>query len=150
MRKPRPARQEDIEAIRLCARLAYEKYVERIGRAPAPMVADFDHHIRKREIHVLEGDGGALAGYVVFYPRCDCMFLENVAVPPEYQGNGYGRLLIEFVEREAVKSELDTISLYTNVHMSENLGLYKALGYRETDRRHEDGFDRVFFEKQLA
>jgi len=150
MRKPRPALPADADAIRQCARLSYQKYIERIGHPPAPMVADFDAHIRNGEIHVLEGDGGVIAGYVVFSAKADHMFLENVAVAPDQQGNGYGRRLIQLVEDKAGDVELDTVRLYTNVHMRENLGLYEALGYRETGRRREDGFDRVFFEKRLA
>jgi len=33
--------------------------------------------------------------------------------------------------------------------MQENLSLYRHLGYIETDRRYEDGFDRVYFEKRV-
>jgi hypothetical protein len=33
--------------------------------------------------------------------------------------------------------------------MTENLGLYPRLGYQQFDRRVEDGFDRVYFEKTL-
>ena len=56
---------------------------------------------------------------------------------------------MDLVEREAVRSKLTGVSLYTNVLMHENLELYRALGYQETDRRHEDGFDRVYFLKRL-
>ena len=34
--------------------------------------------------------------------------------------------------------------------MTENLELYPRLGYREVDRREEDGFSRVFFRKRLG
>jgi hypothetical protein len=34
--------------------------------------------------------------------------------------------------------------------MTENLDFYPRLGYLETQRVHEDGFDRVYFEKVLA
>jgi hypothetical protein len=33
--------------------------------------------------------------------------------------------------------------------MTENLSLYAALGYEETGRATEDGFDRVYFRKSL-
>ena len=33
--------------------------------------------------------------------------------------------------------------------MTENLSFYPRMGYAEVDRRHEDGFDRVFFEKPV-
>lgn len=145
----RLAQPKDVDAVRDCARAAYRKYVERIGREPAPMVADFEAHIRRRQMYVIEDDAG-LAGYVVFFRKDDHMFLENVAVPPDRQGNGYGRRLILHAEEEAHRAGLTHVRLYTNVHMRENLGLYKALGYVETGRRREDGFDRVYFEKVLG
>lgn len=37
----RKATTSDVERIQACARSAYAMYVERIGREPAPMVADF-------------------------------------------------------------------------------------------------------------
>ncbi len=144
----RLAEPNDADAIRHCARHAYQKYVERIGRKPAPMIADFEDQIRQRHIWVLEDDD-RLCGYAVFYPQSDRMFLENVAMDPSMQGRGYGRQLMDLVEREAVRSKLTGVSLYTNVLMHENLELYRALGYQETDRRREDGFDRVYFLKRL-
>ena len=37
----RPARMTDLDGIRRCAQAAYAPYVPRIGKAPAPMLADF-------------------------------------------------------------------------------------------------------------
>jgi len=34
--------------------------------------------------------------------------------------------------------------------MTENLSIYPHLGYIEVDRREEDGFSRVYFEKRLG
>jgi hypothetical protein len=34
--------------------------------------------------------------------------------------------------------------------MTENLPFYHGLGFVETERRHEDGFDRVYLRKTLA
>jgi len=42
------------------------------------------------------------------------------------------------------------VHLYTNEKMTDNLSIYPRLGYVEVARRHEDGFDRVFFEKRLS
>ena len=42
------------------------------------------------------------------------------------------------------------VELYTNAQMTENLSLYPRLGYAKTGRRMEDGFDRVFYRKELA
>ena len=150
----RPAETRDLAAITACAEAAYAKYVARIGRKPAPMVADFESQIAAGEVHVAvawEGVGDEeFLGYVVCYPKDGLMHLGNVAVRPEAQGRGAGRALIDFVEDKARADGLPAVDLYTNAKMTENLALYPALGFRETDRRTEDGFDRVFFIKELA
>lgn len=45
---------------------------------------------------------------------------------------------------------MEAVHLYTNEKMVENLAIYPRLGYAETGRRHEDGFNRVYFEKRLT
>ena len=39
------------------------------------------------------------------------------------------------------------LRLYTHSGMTENIELYARLGWQQTDRRDELGFDRVFFSK---
>ena len=145
----RPARQSDLRAVQKCARAAYEIYVARIGRRPAPMIADFEKQIEDGLMHVL-ADGGDVFGFIVFYPQNDHLQLENVAVRPACQGLGYGVQLIKFAEQTAAERDLAAVELYTNAKMTENLKLYPHLGYAEIGRRHEDGFDRVFYRKELC
>lgn len=148
MSEIRQAVRSDLDQIQACAQAAYRMYVERIGRAPAPMVADFDASIEAGELYVSEIDG-QLGGFVVFYARSDHLHLENVAVSPAFQQRGIGRKLIEFVEQKALADGYRRVELYTNAKMTENLGLYPRLGYQQFDRRLEDGFDRVYFKKDL-
>ncbi len=133
----RPAVGDDLAAVADIARAAYAIYVARIGRTPAPMVADFAGHLARGELYVAILDG-TIAGYVVFHPRGDHLHLENVAVGPAAQGLGLGKRLVAFVEDEARRSGRAAVELYTNIHMTENLAMYPALGYRETGRRRED------------
>ena len=146
----RQAVAKDEPAIRDCAEQAYAGYVSLIGRKPAPMVADFAAQIAHGRVHVATGEGDALQGFIVFYPEGRHMLLENVAVLPGAAGRGVGKALIGFCESEARRRGFDAVHLYTNEKMTGNLSLYPRLGYAETGRRTEDGFDRVFFEKALA
>ena len=146
----RPATPADEPSIRDCAERAYIRYVEAMGRTPAPMVADFAAQIGDGIIHVSTGENGALDGFIVFYPRGGAMHLENVAVVPEAAGRGVGKALIGFCEAEARRAGLPAVELYTNVRMVENLSIYPHLGYREIGRWREEGFDRVFFRKEFS
>lgn len=146
IRKTRPA---DLDQVKACAVAAYTRYIERIGRKPAPMVADFAAAIKAETLYVIE-TGTQICGFVVFYACNDYLHLENVAVDPRFQGLGLGMKLIEFVEQQARGGGYGSVELYTNVKMTENLGLYARLGYVEFDRRVEEGFDRIYFRKTLG
>jgi ribosomal protein S18 acetylase RimI-like enzyme len=146
---PSPAVAEQADAVADCARAAYAGYVSRIGREPAPMVADFPAAIAAGEVHVLSV-GRTLVGFIVFRNGPDHLFIENVAVHPDWQGRGFGRRLMVFAEATAFERRLPALRLYTNVKMTENIPFYGRLGFVETERRHEDGFDRIYMEKKLA
>ena len=52
-------------------------------------------------------------------------------------------------EEEAQRLGLTTITLYTNERMTENIELYKRLGYTETERKTEQGYQRVYMRKPV-
>jgi ribosomal protein S18 acetylase RimI-like enzyme len=145
----RLATADDRDAVVRLAEAAYGVYVERIGKRPAPMDADYAGLIDAGLVTVAERDG-ALAGILVLVPMPDHLLVENVAVDPAAQRTGVGRRLMAHAEDEARARGLPELRLYTNEKMVENLSWYPRLGYRETERRAESGFARVFFEKRLT
>ncbi|MEE8535551.1 MAG: GNAT family N-acetyltransferase [Kiloniellales bacterium] len=145
----RRAQARDVPAIIACVRAAYQVYVERMGKEPAPMLADYAALTAADRVRVLELDG-RLAGAIVLFARGDHLFVETIAVDPAFQGRGLGRHLMDFAEAVARDRGLPAIRLYTNVHMTENLSFYDRLGYAVTGRVHEDGYDRVYFEKTVS
>jgi len=144
----RPGCVADLSAVQACARAAYTQYIDRMPIEPAPMHADFAALIEMGHLRVAHLRG-ELTGYVVFYAEGDHVQLENVAVQPALAGQGIGGALIRYVEKYAQAQGYAAVELYTNIAMTENLLMYPALGYRETGRRSEDGFERVFFRKSL-
>ena len=75
--------------------------------------------------------------------------LDNIAVLPDCQGKGFGRALIEFAEAEARRRGFGEIHLYTHALMTENIALYRRIGFVETHRVSEKGYDRVYMTKRL-
>jgi ribosomal protein S18 acetylase RimI-like enzyme len=145
----RPARHEESLWAQALVRRAYALYVPRMGQEPAPMLADYRALIDADEVRVLEEAGSPVA-LIVLRPKEDALFVENIAVDPLAQRKGHGRMLLGFAEDEARRLGLTAIRLYTNAAMTENLAYYPLLGFRETDRREEDGYKRVFFEKRVG
>jgi len=77
------------------------------------------------------------------------LLLDNITVHPEQQGKGLGRDLLELADQEARACGYREIRLYTHVSMTENIELYSRIGWRETHRGRESGFDRVYMQKDL-
>ncbi len=144
----RPARAEDAAVVAAIAQAAYGIYVARIGRMPLPMLADYADLTARDLVHVLDVDG-AVAAYVVLIHEPEALLVENIAVSPAFQKRGLGRALLAFADDAARAAGLQTIRLYTNAAMTENIALYGRCGYVETHRATEDGRHRVYMQKAL-
>jgi ribosomal protein S18 acetylase RimI-like enzyme len=144
----RNAFPHDSARIQSIARAAYGKYVSRIGREPAPMVADFAASIVADRVVVIEV-GELVVGYIVAWPERGAYFIDNIAIDPAWQGQGLGRQLIDHAVHKAKQLQFPAITLYTNVAMTENLAMYAHLGFNETHRAWENGFHRVYMQLAL-
>jgi ribosomal protein S18 acetylase RimI-like enzyme len=147
---PRTAGPDDRAGVEAIVEAAYSPYVERIGKAPGPMLDDYAKLIEAGAVSVLDDPDGAIAAIIVLLPRPDHLLLDNIAVRPDRQGRGLGRRLVAFAESEARRLGHAELRLYTHATMTENIALYTRLGFRETGRGREAGYDRVFMAKQLS
>ena len=145
----RRATTADLADLRQLITDAYTKYIERIGRPPAPMTADYAAALGHSRVWVLES-GDVIVGALVTEGRGNHLLLETIAVASSAQGSGYGRLLLDRAEGDAAELGLTEVRLYTNEAMTENLSFYPRHGYRETGRAVQDGFRRVFFSKTVG
>jgi ribosomal protein S18 acetylase RimI-like enzyme len=145
----RPAIADDAEAMRDVVHAAYAHYVPRLGKPPGPMLDDYAARIAAGQAWVLQ-DAARIVGLLVLEDRPDALLLDNVAVRPECQGAGHGRALMAFAAAEARRRGFRRIVLYTHVLMTENQELYRRIGYVETRRVTEHGFDRVYMQLDLA
>jgi len=139
----------DAAGVQACVLGAFEHYVERIGKPPAPMLLDFESEIEASRVWVVCGDRGVV-GALVQYETDLGFYIDTVAVSPSSQGRGVGRALLEFAEQEAVRRGFRSIYLCTNSMMAENQVLYPRIGYVEYERKKEAGYDRVFYRKALG
>jgi GNAT superfamily N-acetyltransferase len=145
----RRASPADTAALRAVAIAAYEHYTPRIGRPPAPMMADYAAAVHDNETWVA-AEGAVILAFIVLIPRADHLLLDNLAVLPSAQGRGIGSRLLELAEDQARSRGLGEVRLYTNEVMTENLTYYSSRGYTETHRGEQDGYRRVFFRKPVA
>jgi len=109
------------------------------------MVADFASLIAQNLVWISFPNG-----FIVMYSVGTALHIENVAVHPSAQGQGIGGRLMSFAKQHARFLGLNRIELYTNAKMDGPLALYPKLGFVKIDQRIEDGFERVYFAKQLT
>jgi hypothetical protein len=143
----RPAHAGDATAVRACVLAAFAHYVARIGKPPAPMLADYPSLIAAERVWIAERQAETI-GVLVQYGRTTASH-ETVAVHPRHHGTApVGRC--SFAGAEAVRRGFASVHLRTNSRMTENQLLYPKIGYVEYDRRTEAGYDRVFYRKALG
>jgi len=144
----RAATAADVPAIADIVDQAYRYYIDRIGKPPGPMLDDYAARVSEGTVWVLEEEA-VIAAIIVLLPAPHYLLLDNIAVSPARQGLGLGRRLLAFAEDEALRRSYREIQLYTHQTMVENQRLYASIGYEETGRGTEAGYDRVFMRKQL-
>ncbi|KAJ6019591.1 hypothetical protein N7499_009444 [Penicillium canescens] len=141
---------EDIQAIKSMVNSAYSKYIERIGKPPAPMTEDWEQEMETHEVMMLK-DNDQTVGSIDFHvdDQTNSLKINNVVVDVGSQGRGYGYWMMKHAEIEGRERGLSSITLFTNVNMIENVRFYGKLGFIETERKMEDGFERIYFRKSL-
>ena len=117
----RLARAGDRAAVVDCVTAAFGVFIPRIGKPPAPMLADYAALIARRQVHVVE-DEGVVAAVIVLVAEIDHLFVDVVAVRPRRQRQDLGRRLMAFAAGEARRRGLSEIRLYTHEVMSGALG----------------------------
>jgi ribosomal protein S18 acetylase RimI-like enzyme len=145
----RAATAADVSAIANIVDQAYRHYIARIGKSPGPMLDDYAARVSEGTLWVLE-EGAVIAAIIVLLPAPNYLLLDNIAVSPARQSLGLGRRLLAFAEAEALRRGYREIRLYTHQTMVENQRLYASIGYEETGRGSEAGYDRVFMRKRLC
>jgi len=113
---------------------AYQPYVDRINPSDLPPLnVDYADEIRKSEVWIAES-GGKLVGALVLAGGDDEFQIANIAVHPEFQGNGLGRGLLDFAQGEALQRGHTEMRLATHSALDENVSLYRYLGWTEFER----------------
>jgi ribosomal protein S18 acetylase RimI-like enzyme len=144
----RAANAEDVPVVMEIVDQAYRHYIARMGMPPGPMLDDYVARVSEGAVWVLE-EGAVIAAIIVLLPAPNYLLLDNIAVSSTRQGLGLGRRLLAFAEDEALRRGYREIRLYTHQTMLENQRLYTSIGYEETGRGSEAGYNRVFMRKQL-
>lgn len=114
--------------------------------------------VQDRDLRVIvaETEDKKIAGFVMTEFNSSTMrnavHVAQLAVAPEFQGNGIGRALLEQVEETALKNEFDTVTLQVRKGNAKAIGLYESLGFGimgEDRKYYRDGESALEMKKYL-
>ena len=142
----RKAVVEDHKIIISIALKAYEKYVERMGKEPAPMRPI----IQKQDVVFVCEDNKQVIAFAILVKVNDQITLDSIAVDPSHQKKGIGVNFIKFIEQYLIEQKFNKYQLYTNEKMFENIDWYQKIGFKIFKKVTEKGYNRIYFEKELS
>lgn len=76
--------------------------------------------------------------------------IKRMRVHPNYQGRGFGQIILSELEKRARALGYTTLHLDTSVVQLAARKLYEKNGYHEVGRDNYKGLEVILFEKQLA
>lgn len=130
----RQAIAEDSGGLKACMESAYAGYQARMGgRRLPPMDVDYLSEIENYPVWVVESEGCIIGGLIMDFDSGRAS-IANIAVSPDFQGQGIGGRLMQYAEATAREKSFSELHLATHVLLEENLSLYRHLGWQETGR----------------
>lgn len=127
---------------------AYSAYIPLLGRTPPTFFEDFDSHIAKGNLWLLDQDEPA--AMVVLTPNSEYVTIQALCVDPRCQGKGLGRTALQFAEAYTESLGINELRLYTNSLMERNIRIYSQWGFNETHRESYPWGERVHMHKLLT
>jgi ribosomal protein S18 acetylase RimI-like enzyme len=131
-------RRADSGDARMVQQLSADAYIPAymavLGTIPKPATEDYGPRIERGEVWILEIEGEpteiavleANKGYLLIY---------SIAVRPDAQRKGYGKVLLDFADQRAIELGFHEVRLYTNEQMERNLRLYRQHGFVQIGKR---------------
>lgn len=98
-------------------------------------------------------DAGQLIGCVFAAEHPRHFYVGKLAIAPESQGKGIGKLLITEVERLAISVRKPILELQVRIELKSNQEAFSRMGFMETGRTAHPGFSRptsITMRKALA
>jgi len=125
----RLAEDDDRHAVASLQEAAYARNRELLGQEPLPLLAPIDEIFDEYEVWLLEADDGRLVGVLILEPRQEDMLLWSLAVHPDVQRRGLGKLLLQTAELRAGQFGHTILRLYTGAQLQHLIDWYGRHGF---------------------
>ena len=136
----------------------FEKCFTAVGIPYSPMdrhadVADIEQYYMRNGCFWCLSDNGVLIGTVairIIDHESKVIELKRMFVLPEYQGRGYGRLLLVHAINYAREQKYKKIYLDTRKQFSVAQHLYRSNGFQTTEKYNDNEHAELYFELVLS
>lgn len=139
------AKEDNLSEIEDLINSSFKHYLPVLGHKPTAMDTDYLPFIQNKQLFIIKNKSELIASMVVVEYE-DHTLLRNVAVNPDYQKKGYGKILLNFVEAETRKRSKNSIKIYTNRLIPELIKYWSSRGFKETSQKS----NRVYMIKKLS
>ena len=130
----RQAIVKDSIELQECMELAYASYKDRMeGKQLPPMDVNYSDEIRDYPSWVAVSGNKVVGGLFMMFEH-EYASIANIAIHPDFQGQGLGGGLMKFAETKAKDKGYSELRLATHILLIENVSLYLHLGWTEIDR----------------
>ncbi|WP_309066573.1 GNAT family N-acetyltransferase [Microbacterium sp.] len=145
-----PIRVEDAGEVMTLQRAAFVSEAQIYGTADMPPLTQTLDEVRAELadcIGWVARVDGRLVGALRAQQSDGLLLIGRIAIAPDMQGEGIGRMLLEAAENGTRATEAE---LFTGSLSEANIRLYERCGYRQTERVPQgDGTEQVFMRKRL-
>ena len=104
-------------------------------------VAQMAEQAHSGTVYIAE-TAGRVVGCMFCKVRGDALYLGKLAVSPDCQGQGIGRLLLAEAETEARARGLSSLELEARIELTENHDAFASMGFERVGTSAHPGFDR--------
>lgn len=115
-------------------------------------IADVEQHYMQNGCFWCMIDGDKIIGTVavrIIDIENKVVELKRMFVLPEYQGNGYGRLLLDHAIAYAKDQQYNKLCLDTRKQFSAAQHLYRTIGFKEIEKYNDNERAELYFELDL-
>ncbi len=124
----RKAAKEDFQSVLDCVTSAFSGYAIKMGFTPPPIREDYYSFINNEEVIIAELDGKTI-GVLVLLLKKEYLYLDVIAIKPEYQGKGYSHEMMDEVEKIAHSRNYRQIMLKSALAF-DKVNYYPMFGYK--------------------
>jgi ribosomal protein S18 acetylase RimI-like enzyme len=152
----RTAQESDIPQLRRLVNAAYQELAD-LGLNFTGTYQD-DEITRERmkdaEVYLLHRGGELIASMNVSLQEADgqiCLYINQLAVRPEYKRQGLGSYLLDLAEQRAEAAGIERLRLDTAILALHLLGIYRRRGFVEVEEVQWEGktYRSIIMEKRL-